>query len=108
MSIYSLLDIASQPDDPQGAAGAVFRRVGFAERENFRDTWAYVRFCQGVAAIGASNLTLWGPFWDLGSTSGSDFATSGPPWRTMEATGWTRGGPQNDFHLFRSDLGTLF
>ena len=58
--------------------------------------------------LGASNLVPWGPFWHLGSTLGNHFGISGPPWRTLGAAGWTRGGPERDFHRFWVDLGTLF
>ena len=44
----------------------------------------------------------------LGSTLGDHFGTPGPPWRTMEAAGRTRGCPEQDFHIFWNDFGTLF
>ena len=54
------------------------------------------------------------PFWHPGDhfgTSGTPrghFSASGPPWRTMGAAGWTRGGAEQDVHRFWSDLGTFF
>ena len=48
-----------------------------------------------IGELGASILALW-------------FGTSGPPWRTVGAAGWTRGGPEQDFHGFGTDFGTLF
>ena len=34
-------------------------------------------------------------FWTSGAL-GEHFGTSGPPWRTMGAAGWTRGGAEQD------------
>ena len=43
------------------------------------------------------------------STLGDHFGTSGAPWRTMgAAAGWTRGDPEQDFHRFGIDFGTVF
>ena len=43
---------------------------------------------------------LGGPFWHLGSSLGDHFGSTGPAWTTMGAAGWTRGGPEHDFHRF--------
>ena len=43
-------------------------------------------------------------FWCLGSTLGGHFGTSGPPWRTMGAAGWTRSCPR---HRILFDFGVI-
>ena len=44
-----------------------------------------------LEAILALREHLGWPFCHLGSTLGSHFGTSGPPWNTLGAAGWTRG-----------------
>ena len=60
--------------------------------------------------LGALVLPFWQehlskPFWHLGSTLGGHFGTSGPPWKTMGAAGWTRGCIKQDFCRFGNDCG---
>ena len=39
---------------------------------------------------------------------GDHLVTSGPPWRTTGAAGWTRGGHSQDFIRFWTDFGPDF
>ena len=43
-----------------------------------------------------------------GLGAGDHFGTSGAPWRTKGAAGWTRGAREQDFHRFGADFGTLW
>ena len=50
----------------------------------------------------------WGTIVAPWEPPGNHFGSSGPPWRTIGAAGWTRGGPEQDFHRFWRDFGILF
>jgi hypothetical protein len=61
-----------------------------------------------ASAILASREHLGMSFWHLGNTMGGHLTTSGPPWRTMGAAGWTRSCPSQDLGRFWKDVGTSF
>ena len=52
-------------------------------------------------------VAMWGAWCLHFGTLGDGFGTSGAPWRTMGVAGWTRGGPEQDFHEFLIDIGTV-
>ena len=70
-------------------------------RQLIASTWSNeTLLAPGGCHLGGLVPPIWYP--------GDHFGTSGPPWRTLGAAGWTRGSPERDFHGFWVDLGSMF